>query len=112
LVNTSPRETFRLTILALLVGASCPLQANPATAPYAGEQLDFAQSELDAARQALQTHDYELARLLAAQAQLDARLAWGMTESAFLRRDALEVARQAHRLRTQGVLSTGIRSTP
>jgi hypothetical protein len=86
---------FRLIVFSLLVGASSALQADPATAPYAGGQLNFAQSELDEARRALQMNDYPLARRLAAQANLDARLAWGMTDSAFVRRDALELARKA-----------------
>ena len=92
-------------VFSLLVGASSALQADPATAPYAGGQLGFAQSELDEAGRALQMNDYTLARRLAAQANLDARLAWAMTDSALVRRDALEVARQASRLGAQGAPS-------
>ena len=102
---------FRLIVLALLVGASGALHADPATAPYAGGQLDFARSELEQARRALQMNDYTLARRLAAQAQLDARLAWGMTDSAFVRRDALELNRQVDLLGAQGLLSAGAGGT-
>jgi hypothetical protein len=58
--------------------------------------------------------DYALARQLAAQAHLDARLAWGMTESPFLRREAGEIARRAERVRAQGALSAsaGGRAAP
>ena len=102
----------RVIIFSLLAGASSALRADPATALFAGGQLNFAQSELDEARRALLTNDYTLARRLAAQASLDARLAWGMTDSAFVRRDALEVERQANRLGAQGVVSADIRGTP
>jgi hypothetical protein len=54
--------------------------------------------------------DYALARQLAAQAHLDARLAWGMTESPFLRREAIEVVRQADRLLAQDVFSASVGS--
>jgi hypothetical protein len=84
------------------------VHAEPPTARYAAAQLALAQSELDGARAALQMHDYPLARQLAAQADLDARLAWAMSDSPFLRRAALDLARRADRLRTQGVFSESV----
>ena len=96
---------LRLIFLGLLLAASGALKAEPPASHFAAAQLDMAQAELDSATAALQTHQYALARQLAAQARLDARLAWGMTESAFVRQAALELARRAAGLRTQGVLA-------
>jgi hypothetical protein len=100
--------------LVILFGACTALRAEPPTAQFAAAQLELAQSELDEATGALRMQDYAQARQLAAQAHLDARLAWGMTESPFVRRGALEVARRADRLRAQGVLSAsvGIHAAP
>ena len=106
------RRMLRVIVFSLLAGASSALRADPATALFAGGQLSFARSELDEARRALLTNDYTLARRLAAQASLDARLAWGMTDSAFVRRDALGVARKATQLGAQGVVSAGILGAP
>jgi hypothetical protein len=91
----------------LLVAAVCSTRADPAVAQFAGAQLDMAQAQLDQARAALRTHDYATARRLAALAGLDARLAWGMTESDALRRLAIEVGREAERLRSRSLLSAG-----
>jgi|SRR4026209_231185 len=99
---------LRLAFLFVLFGACTALRAEPPTAQFAAAQLELAQSELDGATGALRMRDHALARQLAAQAHLDARLAWGMTESPFVRRAALEVARSADRLRTQGVLSASV----
>ncbi|HWJ00297.1 MAG TPA: hypothetical protein VNU96_14875 [Burkholderiales bacterium] len=99
---------IRLGLGLLLVGASGALWAEAPASAFAAAQLEFAQSELDRAKAALQTRDYSLARQLAGQALLDARLAWGMTESTFVRTGAAEVARRAERLSAQGLLSAGI----
>ena len=96
----------RATVLSLLC-AWTMVHAEPPTARYTGAQLDLAESQLEDARVALQGHDYSLARQLAAQASLDARLAWAMSDSQLLRRDALELARMADRVRAQGLLSAG-----
>ena len=95
---------LRLAVLLTLLGACTLVRSEPPTARYAAAQLELAQTELDGARAALLMHDYALARQLAAQAHLDARLAWRMTESPFLRRAALDALQSADRLRTQGVL--------
>lgn len=92
----------------ILLGASSAVRAEPPTARYAAAQLELAQSELDGASGALRMQDYASARQLAAQAHLDARLAWGMTESPFVRRAALDIVRRADRLRGQGVLSASV----
>jgi hypothetical protein len=83
------------------------LRADPATAHFAGAQLRMAEAALDQARAALKAHDYARARQLAAQAGLDARLAWGMTKSTLVRRAAVEVNRHAERLRWRGLMAAG-----
>ena len=92
----------------MLFGACTALRAEPPTAQFAAAQLELAQTELDGATGALQMRNYALARRLAAQAHLDARLAWGMTESPFVRRAALEVTRSADRYARRGVLSASV----
>lgn len=77
---------------------SAPAQAERPTERYAGEQLRYAESELERARQALAGGDYVLARRLARQAGLDARLAWGMTDSGGIRRAAAELSEESARL--------------
>jgi hypothetical protein len=89
---------LRLALSLFLSGACTGLCAEPPTAPYAAAQLEFAQTELEGARAALRNNDYVMALRLAAQAQLDARLAWGMTRSPFVRRAARELAQRAERL--------------
>ena len=98
---------LRLVLSLILLSACAGLRAELPTAPYAAAQLNLAETELDGARAALQMNDHALARQLAAQAQLDARLAWGMTDSPFVRRAALELARRAERMGSQGALATG-----
>ena len=99
---------LQLALGVLLVAASGALWAETPASPFAADQLEFAQSELDRADAALQTRDYALARQLAEEALLDARLAWGMTESTSVRKGATEVARRADQLRAQGLFSAGI----
>jgi hypothetical protein len=73
--------------------------AGAGVAALAPGQLRMAESLLEQAQAAFAAHDYERARRLAAQAGLDARLAYGMSDSQFLRRDAREVHEQSARLR-------------
>jgi hypothetical protein len=82
-------------VLALLAAAA---HADPATERYAPAQLYVAQDLLQRARAAAERGNAERARLLAAQASFDARLAWGMTESEALRADAARVGGAASAL--------------
>lgn len=84
----------------LCVGAA---RADPATAAFAGAQLEMARAALEQARQALESSDYASARTFAAQAGLDARLALGMTESDIVRRAALRIGGEAEWLRSRGI---------
>ena len=88
-----------MILAVLLCAAAGPARSEPPIAAFAPAQLRLAESHLLRAEQALAQQDYELARRLAAQAGLDARLAYGMSGSAFLRRDAARVHERSARLR-------------
>jgi hypothetical protein len=104
---TGAIRTLAALVLLALFGAA---RADPAVAQFAGAQLTMAEAALEQARAALQAHDYALARRLAAQAALDARLAWSMTPSDSLRRAAVEVNRRAERMRWRGLVAAGARA--
>ncbi len=80
-----------LCVLALAFAAGSAAQAEPATTRYAPAQLGFAETELQQASEASARGDLLLAQRLTAQARLDARLAWSMSESKALRRSAAEI---------------------
>ena len=82
-------------VLALLAGAA---HADPPTERYAPAQLYVAQDLLQRARAAAERGNADRARVLAAQASFDARLAWGMTESEALRADAARIGGAASAL--------------
>jgi hypothetical protein len=104
----------RLALAVVLLGTCAALHAEPPVAQFAGAQLRMAQAALDRARAALERHDFRTARHHAAQAALDARLAWGMTDSAAVRRFAIELNGQAERLRWRGIMAAGapVTATP
>ena len=85
------RVLFSLLLLLAVPAA----RADPATERYAPGQLRVAEAFLENARAAAALGDLERAGRLAWQASLDARLAWGMTESEQLRAEAAEVGRAA-----------------
>lgn len=89
--------TMRLLPLLLLANVSV-LQAEPATERYAPAQLRMGQDFLERAQAAAASGDEGLAGKLAWQASLDARLAWGMSESPALRADAAELGSAARAL--------------
>lgn len=114
----SLRRSFRLALLActatLAACASTPppvaeisaartavSQAQPAAARYAPEQLRTARDKLALAEQAMVREDYDEARMLAEQAQIDARLAHAMADSERLRSAAAEVNRSIEALKQQ-----------
>ena len=81
---------------ALALGlAQAAAQAQDGAARYAGVQLEVAESFLRQARVAAARDDFGRAGRLAWQASIDARLTLGMTDSAPLRAQAAEVAREA-----------------
>jgi len=80
---------------ALLMLLALPVWAGPATERYAPVQLQVARAALDRAEQMLREGRGDAARRLAAQASLDARLAWAMTDSPFLREQAAALYRRS-----------------
>jgi hypothetical protein len=97
----------RCAVALAVLGAVAAARAEPPTAQFAGAQLLMAQTALEGARAALEQHDYAMARRFAAQASLDARLAWRMTDSEAARHDAVELSRQAETLRWRSVVGSG-----
>ena len=93
--------TFAAVLWLMAVGAI----AEPATARYAPAQLRYAEAELDRAEEALANGDPALATRLAAQAELDARLAWSMSDAPHMRRAAAEVSEEADKLRSRALIS-------
>jgi hypothetical protein len=90
---------LRVLLLGLaLAGASGGARAERATERYAPLQIAAARQALERARADAALQDYAGAARFAAQAELDARIAWAMTESAALRRAAAQVAEESARL--------------
>lgn len=90
---------MRRSLLFALLLLSATVQAQSDISAFAPGQLRLAERELRSAEEALARGDYDTARQLAAQAGLDARIAWGMSDSAFLRRDAAALHEDSARLR-------------
>jgi hypothetical protein len=101
-----------LCVLALAFAACSPARAEPATARYAPAQLGFAETGLQRASEASARGELLLAQQLSAQARLDARLAWSMSESKALRRAAAEVHRRAVRLERSMVAAPVVAISP
>jgi hypothetical protein len=101
-----------LCVLALAFAALTAAQGEPATARYAPAQLGFAETGLQRASEASARGDLVLAQRLSAQARLDARLAWSMSESKALRRAAAEVHRRALRLERSMVRAPVVAISP
>ena len=87
-----------LLLAPLVLAAAVPLRAEPATERYAPAQLRMGYDVLERARAAAARGETGLAGQLAWQASLDARLAWGMTESPLLRAEAAELGGSANAL--------------
>jgi len=66
-------------------------QARPLAAQEAPQQLAEAQTKLSRAELAMQRGHYEHARLLAQEAEADAKLAWTVAENARVQRNVAEV---------------------
>jgi hypothetical protein len=87
-----------LLVLPLLLVAGGALPDEPATERYAPAQLRMGHDLLERARAAAARGEAGLAGHLAWQASLDARLAWGMTDSPALRAEAAELGGSANAL--------------
>jgi hypothetical protein len=88
-------------LILVLAGMLCwgPASAQSAVAELAPGQLRYAEILLQQAQDALSQGEYARARRLAAQAGLDARLAYRMSDSQFLRLDARRIHEASARLR-------------
>ncbi len=85
----------RLLVAVLIAGAAAgSAHAQRATERYAPLQLGMAQQALQSARAAMGSDPQRAARF-AHQAELDARLTWGMTDSQILRHDAVQIAAES-----------------
>ena len=88
------------------------VHAGPPTADFAAAQLEFAETALRQAKDAYAGGDYALARRLASQAALDARLAWSMSHELSLRRIAADANRRAEILRSRAAQEAEALSLP
>jgi hypothetical protein len=98
-------ENFKMRRLVLLGVAIVVLplaaQAERATERYAPAQIGVARDFLERARAAAALEDYGAARTYAQQAELAARIAWGMTDAAALQAEAAQIAADAASLTTR-----------
>ncbi len=94
-----------LPVLAGVAGLLCAAfaHAERATERYAPTQISVAEDFLERARAAASLEEYDTARLYAQQAELDARLAWGMTDAAQLRAQAASIIGRAAALAAAAV---------
>ena len=94
--SSSPRPVEQVE------GARAALtRAQPVAVHEGAPQLQLAHAKLVAAERAMQGGDYVTARILAEQAEVDARYAWTLAESARLQRAAADVDRHAQTLRDE-----------
>ena len=76
-------------------------QAQPVAVAEGAPQLKLAQAKLERAERAMQGGDHVSARILAEQAEVDARYAWTLAESARLQRAAAGIDRSVQSLRDE-----------
>jgi uncharacterized protein DUF4398 len=76
-------------------------QAQPVAVRDGAPELKVAQAKLTRAEDAMQRGEYRDARILAEQAEVDARYAWTLAENARLQRAAAEVDQGVKLLRDQ-----------
>lgn len=105
--------TLGLCMALLVVGSvlALPAHAERATERYAPLQVQVARTALDRARRVLRQGREEAARRLARQAATDARLAWAMSESEYLRGQAAAIYAGAARI-DRNALSLSMKEEP
>ena len=94
-----------LFLSLVLIAPSAALAAR-ATEPFAPVQLSVARDFLERARAAAAAQDYASARAYAKEAEVDARLTWGMTDQAPLQAQAADVASEARAIGTEAALTS------
>ena len=87
---TLPAPTEQLAAARVMVAQAQPLATQEGAAELKQAQLKLVQAE-----DAMQRLDYRTARILAEQAEVDARYAWTAAESARMRQAAAQVGREA-----------------
>ena len=90
---------MRFLVLAAALLA-LPAHAERATERYAPAQIFVARDLVERARAAAALEEYATARAYAQQAQVDARIAWGMTDAPALRAQAEAILAEAAALTT------------
>lgn len=95
----SPMRFVVLLAAALLVAQAA--HAERATERYAPAQIFVARDLLERARAAASLQEFAAAAAYAKQAQVDARIAWGMTDAAALRAEAAGIAAEASAIITE-----------
>jgi hypothetical protein len=76
-------------------------QAAPVASHDGAVELKTAQAKLARAEEAMQRGDYRQARMLAEQAEVDARYAWTLAENARMQRSAAELDQSVKLLRNE-----------
>ena len=94
--SSIPRPTEQVELARAAVS-----QAQPMAASQAAAELGTAQAKLSAAERAMQAGDYVSARVLAEQAEVDAKYAWTVAETARMQRAAAEVDESVKVLRDE-----------
>jgi hypothetical protein len=91
-----PRPTEQVELARAAVS-----QAQPIAATEGAPELKSAEAKLSAAEQAMKAGDHVAARVLAEQAEVDAKYAWTLAESARMQRAAAEVDQSVKLLRDE-----------
>lgn len=91
---------MRALFIAAALLACAAAHAERATERYAPAQIFVARNLLEHARAAAALEQYAAARSYAQQAQVDARIAWGMTDAPALRAQAEAILAEAAALTT------------
>jgi hypothetical protein len=93
---------MRSLLVFYVILFALPAHAERATERYAPAQISVARDLLDHARAAAAVQQYATAAKYARQAQVDARIAWGMTDADALRAEAAGIMRDATALVANG----------
>ena len=101
------RTLFLVAALLLPLAA----HAERATERYAPDQLGVARDLLERARASASLQEYAAAATYAREAELDARLAWGMSDAPELHAEAAAVGGEARALARQALASALTRNT-
>ena len=98
------RSVIFVALIAIGSSVAFGARGEPATARYAPAQLEVARDFLDRARDAALLGESALAGRFAWQASVDARLAWGMSDSAAVRVPAARIYEEANRIAHEAAL--------